>query len=318
MIAFPVCGDAGAESQAMLETGMGSVQGWECDTFGHMNVQFYLARIGDSLPALTLALGLGPHQCRALGAELVPVDQHIRFLKELRPNQPFTIFGGVLASDGDRLRFYQEMRNTLTGDVAASFITVAALVDAARRSPLALPEAVRSRAAALAEEVPEHGRPRGIVLDQPRPRPRWAEADRLGLLLMQQAAVGPQDCDARGLMVPRAFMARVIDAIPNVAARTRGVDRSVEKSGAAALEYRLVYHATPRQGDLLALRAGLKSLGAKAYTWIYWLFDRETGEAVATTEALAVTFDPATRKAVALDEALRQRMAQFVVPGISV
>jgi len=302
----------------MIEIGLGSVQNWECDVMGHMNVQFYVARMGDSLPALAIALGLGPRECRALGAALVPVDHHIRFLKELRPGEPFSVFGAVLGADGDTLRLYQEMRNTATGDVAASFVTVAALVDGERRFRLPLPDAVKSRAAALAEPVPEHGRPRGLALDLPRPRPDWAEADRLGLMLTQQAAVGAQECDRLGLMLTRAVIGRVADSIPNMIAKTRGGDRSADGTGGAALEYRLVYHATPRQGDVLALRAGIKTIGAKAVTWGHWLFDRESGEAVATTEAVAVTLDLATRKSVALAEPMRQRLGGFLVPGLSV
>lgn len=302
----------------MIEIGLGSVQSWECDVMGHMNVQFYVARIGDGLPALALALGLGPSQCRALDAELVPLDHHIRFLRELRPGEPFAIWGGVLACEGERLRLYQEMRNTLTGAIAASFITVAALVDAERRFTLPLPEAVKARAGALVETLPEHGRPRSLTLDPPRPRPDWAEADRLGLLLTQQGAVGPQECDPRGLMVTRAVIGRVAHSIPNMVAKTRGADRSAEKHGGAALEYRLIYHATPRQGDVLALRSGIKTIGAKAFTWGHWLFDRESGAAVATTEAVAVTFDLATRKSLALTEAMRQSLGRFLVPGLSV
>jgi len=302
----------------MIEIGLGSVQSWECDTMGHMNVQFYLARAGGSLPALLLALGLGPRQCRALDVELTPVDQHIRFLRELRPGEPFTLFGSVLAVEDGALRLYQEMRNTLTGAVAASFITLAALVDAERRSRVPLPEEVKARAAALVEDLPEHGRPRGLRLDPPRPRPGWAEADRLGLMLAQQGAVGPQECDTRGLMVPRAVIGRVADSIPNIVAKTRGTDRSVSGIGGAALEYRLIYHATPRQGDLLALRAGIKSIGAKAFTWGHWLFDRESGAAVATAEAVAVTFDLATRKSLALSAAVRRSLGKFLVPELSV
>jgi acyl-CoA thioester hydrolase len=302
----------------MIEIGLGSVQSWECDAMGHMNVQFYLARAGGSLPALLLALGLGPRQCRALDAELAPLDQHIRFLKELRPGEPFTILGAALALEGDTLRLYQEMRNTLTGAVAASFVTMAALVDHERRFRLPLPEAVKARAALLVEDLPEHARPRGLTLDPPRPRPGWAEADRLGLMLTQQGAVEPQECDARGVMVTRAIIGRVSDSLPNMVAKTRGADRSTAGTGGAALEYRLIYHATPRQGDLLALRAGIKSIGAKAFIWGHWLFDRESGEAVATTEAVAVTFDLETRKSLPLSAATRKSLGKFLVPELSV
>jgi len=304
----------------MIEIGLGSVQSWECDVMGHMNVQFYVARMSDSLPALLTALEFGPRRCRALDIELVPVDQHIRFLKELRPGEPFTILGGVLAVSEDRLRLYQELRNTLTGATAASFVTEAVLVDAERRRGcVPLSDALRAAAEARIEALPDYAKPRGLSLDAPRPRPNWDEADGLGLMLTQQGAVSPGECDPRGFMVTRAVIGRVADSVPNMVAKTRGVDRSADRNGGgAALEYRLVYHATPRQGDVLALRAGIKAIGSKAFTWGHWLFDRETGEAVATTEAVAVAFDMATRKAIEIAPAMRESLARFLVPGLGV
>jgi acyl-CoA thioester hydrolase len=303
----------------MIEIGLGSVQSWECDTMGHMNVQFYVARMSDSLPSLLLALGLGPRQCRALDVTLAPRDHHIRFLKELRPGEPFTVLGGVLAAKSDGLRLYQEMRNTATGAVAASVVTEAVLVDAERRGDrLPLPADALARAAELVETLPAHAEPRGLALDPPRPRPRWDEADRLGLMLTQQGAVSPAECDERGLMLARAVIGRVADSVPNMVAKTRGVDRSAGETGGAALEYRLVYHATPRRGDLLALRAGIRAVGAKALTWGHWLFDRETGEAVATTEAVVVSFDLKTRKSVEMPAAQRHHLGRFLVPGLTV
>lgn len=302
----------------MIEVGLGSVPSWECDVMGHLNVQYYVARASESLAALVLPLGLGPSECRALDAELVATEHHIRFLREMRPGAPFTIFGGVIEAGGERLRLYQEMRNTLTGAVAASIVTEAALVDAELRGRLPFPNGLAARAAALELELPEHGRPKGLTLTPPRPRPSWAEADRLGLVLTQQGAVGPQDCDRRGFMVTRAVMGRISDAIPNMIVKIRGVDRSAEKIGGAALEYRLVYHATPREGDVLALRSGIKAIGGKTFCWVHWLFDRESGLAMATAEAVAVAFDLATRKSVALDEAMRHTLERHLVPELSV
>jgi acyl-CoA thioester hydrolase len=302
----------------MLEIGLGSVQSWECDVMGHLNVQHYVARASESLAALMLPLGLGPSECRALDAELVATDHHIRFLREMRPGAPFTFFGGVIEASGERLRLYQEMRHTLTGAVAASIVTEAALVDAELRGRLPLPDGLETRAAALKVELPEHAQPKGLALTPPRPRPTWEEADRLGLVLTQQGALGPQDCDRRGFMVTRAVMGRISDAIPNMIVKIRGVDRSAENTGGAALEYRLVYHATPREGDVLALRSGIKAIGSKTFCWVHWLFDRESGLAVATAEAVAVAFDLATRKSIALDEEMRRKLERHLVPELSV
>jgi acyl-CoA thioester hydrolase len=302
----------------MIEIGLGSVASWECDLMGHMNVQFYVQRACDSLPVLLQALGLGPRQCRALDVALMPVDHHIRFLKELRPGEPFTIAGGVLGVAEDRLTFYQEMRNTLTGAVAASFVSEAVLVDdERRRGRVPLPEALRAAAASQRVTLPDHARPRGLTLAPPRPRPSWEEADRLGLVLTQQAVLSPAECDQRGFMVTRAVIGRVADSMPNLLVKAQGIDRSAGKTGNAALEYRLVYHATPRHGEVLALRAAVKSIGGKSVTWGHWLIDRETGEAVATTEAVTVTFDLGVRKALEVTPDMRAALDRFLVPGLS-
>ena len=117
----------------------------------------------------------------------------------------------------------------------------------------------------------------------------------------------------------RAFMGRVSDAIPNLLALTQRADRSADgKVGGAALEYRLVYHAMPREGDVLALRSGVKAMGGKTFTWVHWLIDVDTGRAVMTTEAVAVSFDLVARKAIDIDPALRQMMEPFLVPDLSV
>ncbi|MGH7002122.1 MAG: thioesterase family protein, partial [Stellaceae bacterium] len=131
-------------------------------------------------------------------------------------------------------------------------------------------------------------------------------------------AVGASDCDRHGFMVTRAFMGRISDAIPNMIAKIRGVDRSEEGSGGAALEYRLVYHAAPREGDVLALRSGIKAIGSKTFLWGHWLFDRESGEAVATAEAVAVAFDLATRKSIAISAEMRRSLQNHLVPELSV
>jgi acyl-CoA thioester hydrolase len=114
-------------------------------------------------------------------------------------------------------------------------------------------------------------------------------------------------------------MGRVADGIPNLVARTRGVDRSSSAElGGAALEYRFVFRSTPRAGDLLALRSGLKALGGKTVNWVQWLFDRESGEAVATAESINVTFDVAERKAIDMGDELRAIFSRHVRPELSV
>ena len=94
-------------------------------------------------------------------------------------------------------------------------------------------------------------------------------------------------------------------------------DRSTSGRGGAALEYRFVYRAAAADGDLLVVKSGLKSVGAKTYVWSHWLLDGETGECFATAEAVAISMDLNTRKAIDIPPDMRAALERLVVPGIS-
>ena len=68
----------------MIELARSSVQTWECDQMGHMNVQFYVEKACDALAAFGAGLGLGPRALAHQGQVLEPADHHIRFLRELQ------------------------------------------------------------------------------------------------------------------------------------------------------------------------------------------------------------------------------------------
>jgi acyl-CoA thioester hydrolase len=181
-----------------------------------------------------------------------------------------------------------------------------------------LPPHVAARAETLRVALPEHGGPKGLRPDPPRPDAGWAAADRLGLVLVQQGAVATAECDGQGLMLTRAYIGRIADAIPNLFARVGGVVGGDDgRTGGAALEYRLVYRAVPRAGDLLALRSGLKAVAGKATTWAHWLIDRESGAAIGTAEVVAVNLDLVARRAVDLDAATRRDLEARAIPGLT-
>ncbi len=294
-----------------------SVQTWQCDEMGHMNVQFYVAKANDGLAALSHHLGHGPRVTRESGAVLLPVSHHIRFHREQRPGAPLTLEGGVTDRKGDTLSIYEELTNTASGAVSATINADVILVDEATRAPLPLTDAIIAAADADRIDVPEHGRPRGLDMGPPVPAPTLAQAEEMGLTYTWQGVVAPSMCTRTGYMTQQHFMAVVSDSIPNLLAQTRGDDRSVDPSiGGAALEYRFVYRKWPKAGDLMTLRSGLKHVGPKTYTWAHWMFDMETGEAIATAEAVAVTLDLKARKAVAIPDAMRAHLESKLVAGI--
>lgn len=285
---------------------------------GHMNVQFYVARADEGLMALATRLGLSPRVQRATDATLAARDLHIRFHREMRPGAAFAVTAGVLEARPEGLIVYEEMQNVATSDIAAAFVIRAEWCDFETRGGLPLPLTAVAKAADHMIALPAHGRPRGLDLGPARPTPHLADAERMGLITTFRGAVLTEHCDRAGFMTPRHHMGRVSDAIPNLIAQTRGHDRSSGQIGGAALEYRFVFRAPAREGDLLILKSGLKSVSAKTYVWAHWLFDAESGDCFATAEAVAVAMDLATRKAIDIPPDMRAHLERMIVPGLSV
>jgi acyl-CoA thioester hydrolase len=125
-------------------------------------------------------------------------------------------------------------------------------------------------------------------------------------------------CDATGFLRTHHYMGRLSDSIPNLLAQTTGRSRDGSTVGGAALEYRFIYRKPARAGDLIVIKSGLKSVGAKTYCWCHWLFDADTGECFATAEAVAISLDLETRKAIDIPPEMRETLTRLVVPGVSV
>jgi acyl-CoA thioester hydrolase len=301
----------------LVETVRSSVQTWECDQMGHMNVQFYVAREQEGIASLASALGLRPRSREEDRANLQPLEQHIRFHRELRPGAPYVMQGGVIEAHREGLVLFQEMKHTMTGATAATFVTSAQWSDLEFRTGLQLPSIAIERASALTLPLPAHAGPRGLVMDPPRPAPTLEEAQTLGLLTTLRGQVTEELCDSHGFMKTQNYMGRLSDSIPNLLAQTTGRSRDAGNAGGAALEYRFVYHKPARAGDLLVVRSGMKSVGTKTYVWCHWMFDAETGECFATAEAVAVSLDLVERKAMEIPPHMRAVFESLVIPGLS-
>lgn len=302
----------------MIEVARSSVQTWECDQMGHMNVQFYVAKADEGMAALAAKLGIGHHAQREAGTVLIAREHHIRFLRELRPGAAFAVHGGVLRALTEGLELYEELRTIVGDGVSATFYTRAEWCDHIARGGLPLPLTALTKVDAIAVELPRHGAPRGLELTPPRPSPRLDEAERMGMVTTYRGTVLPEYCDRAGFMTARHYIGRVSDAIPNLIAQSSGQDRSKSPTGGAALEYRLIYREPAREGDVLVLKSGLRSVGDKTYIWCHWLFDAESGDCILTSEAVAVALDLTTRKAIEIPPDMRAHLETLVIPGLSV
>jgi acyl-CoA thioester hydrolase len=295
-----------------VEVWRGGVATWECDTMGHLNVGFYVAKSMEALAGFAAELGMPQAFAPRAQSTLIVREQHIRFLREARPGAPLTITAGVVEMGEVEARLLLLMHHA-SGELAASFQTVVAHATARDGTPFPWPGRLRARAEALAVEVPPQAAARSIGLDPVETRASLARADELGLKRTGLGVVRSGDCDVFGRMRPELMMARISDAIPHFFDGERPGGSEAARVGGAALEYRLAHFAWPRAGDRVELRSGSAGGDARFRKLVHWLLDPATGRPWGAAEAIAVSFDLETRKIIALsDEALAAVNAEAI------
>lgn len=134
----------------------GVVYPWQCDHMGHMNVMWYVGKFDEATWQLFPMLGLPPSFFRERNRGMAAVQQNITYRRELRAGDAVDIRSCVLEVREKSIRFLHEMRNTETGEIAATSEMTAVHLDTLRRKSCPLPEEAIERARGMiAERTPE-------------------------------------------------------------------------------------------------------------------------------------------------------------------
>ncbi len=302
----------------MIETCRGTVNTWQCDEMGHMNVRFYVAYAVDGTRSIMTSLGLSSRDQSWQGLTVRVLDHHLRFHREMRAGQGIVVRGFVVAASEEALDLYQEIWRSNDESLCATVRTRVAVVRSRDSRSERFSKELVKRAEAVLGEVPEHGLPRGLTIHAPRSAPTPADADELGFVASYRGVVATTEVDERGVASAESFMGRISDGVVHFFQQLGLLERDADKGlGGAALEYRIHYRAWPRLYDVLDGRFALKAQESKATHFVHWMFDAATGECVMTAEAVAVMFDLATRKAVAPDERSMELLQARANPTLS-
>lgn len=132
--------------QGAIETFVGVVHPWMCDTMGHMNVRNYVAMFDDaSFQLLGRIAGTGAPS--TLG--WADVRMEIDYLDETPAGALITIRSAVAKVGNSSLTYVHEMRGTLDDVLHARMRTVTVRFDLVARSKRSLDAAEASRATQL-------------------------------------------------------------------------------------------------------------------------------------------------------------------------
>jgi len=309
----------------MLEVYRGSINTWECDEMGHMNVRFYVAKMMEGLAEFAHALGLS-HAFRAgAQATLVPRDQHIRFIKEAHAGKPFSMKACVLEVSESSVLIYQQIDHA-TGEPCAAFRTWIDHVDIETRAPFPWTDQTRERLEGLKGTAAPENAPRSLDLSvPPRATARMSDADAINAPVIGRGVVQSSHCDVAGRMLPEMFLGRISDSIGHLLrpwreevgelAKARG---ETVRMGGAVVEYRLIYRRWPRPGDRFVIRSGSGVVKEKTHSFIHWVIDPETREAWCTTEAVAVALNLETRKIMTATPELVASLKKVAPAGLTI
>jgi len=293
----------------------GSVNTWECDDGGHLNVRFHFERAMAGFAHMAAALQIPRAFTASASSTLVPLEAHVRFLKEARPGAPLVMHGGVAKLGETEATLCLDMRHA-DGAPSSCFNLRVAHVET--RGFRAFPWSERTKAAAkrLHVTLPAHAKPRSIDMGQaPADASRQAAIDR-GATRIGGALVTPDQCDAFGRLRGEHFIGRVSDSVPNLLTQWRhaAASESGAQPAGAVVEARFVFRRFPRAGDLIEVHSGIVEVGEKTLRIVHWLVDPESGKAWGSMEAVALTFDTVTRKTLAPSAEARANVAKLIVP----
>jgi len=129
-------------------TYLGTVYPWHCDHMGHMNVMWYVGKFDEATWHLFASLGLTPVFLRGAGRGMAAVEQQISYRREVVAGDVVAVTTQMVEVRDKVLRFQHEMRNEVTGEVAASTVLTAVHLDLTTRRATLLPPEIRARAAA--------------------------------------------------------------------------------------------------------------------------------------------------------------------------
>jgi acyl-CoA thioester hydrolase len=124
------------------------------DYNGHLNMAYYNVLFDRGTDQAFLLLGIGPDYVRERAASSFTAEAHVRYLRELKTNDPVRITLQLLDYDDKRVHFFQEMHHVNEDFLAATCEQLALHIDMNKRRVAAFPDDVLMR---LAEMKAAHG-----------------------------------------------------------------------------------------------------------------------------------------------------------------
>ncbi len=281
----------------------------QIDHLGHMNVRFYAEHAHSGSLRIAESIGLAT----SAGQAVMQRDRYTRHHREQMLGAQLEVRGGVMDADAERVRLYEELANSDTGDIAATFVLTLQPADADGGDPLPIEQGVLDAAAGWSVAVPEHGQPRSLSIDDDP----VAMAPGLDVLrerdcaLREVRVIHPEECDPRGRLRSGLVAELVWGGTPVKGRDFRPFSEGPGgmKIGWATMETRGSWHHLPALGERVQSYGVETNIAEKTMTSNHWVHDVGSGELVCAFSVVNIAFDVAARRAVVIPDDVRAEMS---------
>lgn len=294
----------------------------EIDSLGHMNVRFYVQRADKANRALLKTNGIVPVEGQAIRR----IDTFNRFHREQFAGANLQTLAGFIANEGmgeDTVHTYVEIRNTDSGDLAASFVLGTAVIDTRTQALQPLPKLEN----VTLIEPPDYGKPRSLSLKSPTK----VDLETLEAVVPAEPAAGMMsgrrentvhidDCDERGRLREEVDLMFVIHRPDpeNPGETPMGPPLLRDEHGRryswAMMETRSVVWQRPAAGDRIVSIGADVAYGDKWRQSRRWMFVKDTGLLLGISDSVGVCIDLDARKAISIPTDVRTAIEENCLP----
>ena len=134
-----------ATTPELIVTSRSVIYPWHCDHMGHMNVMWYTGKFDEATWHLLAHIGLTPTYLRTNKRGMVAVQQETTYKQELLAGDLIVVQSGVLEMRDKTVRFYHEMLNAETQEVAATTSLVGVHLNNETRKSCPFPKDILER-----------------------------------------------------------------------------------------------------------------------------------------------------------------------------
>lgn len=276
----------------------GTVDAWECDQMGHMNVQFYMEKGSQAFGHLQNIVNISPEFIREHKKCLCFKTLRIQYKAEVHAGSALHGLAGIRKVENETVHGFIHLFESAFSRLSAVYEFTAQYTDLISNEPLPLPTDVHKAANALADDHPDMYRPsefKGALM----PNRHLAN-----MIESARASIDVWQCDTFDHIEMRHIVGYFSDAATHIL-NSVGLTREIVRErnlGSAALDYYSEFHRPIKMSAPIVLKSGLMGAEGKIFRFGHNLIDLDSNEIAVTTTVLGCYFDMSSRKSVPLPQ----------------